>query len=40
MASKEPGSKEPIDTKAVIFAVFATLFVFAVGFASVYTTMR
>lgn len=33
-------AKEPVDTKAVIFAVFAALFVFAVSFASVYTTMR
>lgn len=33
-------TKEPLDTKAVIFAVCAALFVFAVGFASVYTTMR
>ena len=33
-------TKEPVDTKAVIFAVCAALFVFAVGFASVYTTMR
>ena len=33
-------TKEPVDTKAVIFAIFAALFIFAVGFASVYTTMR
>jgi hypothetical protein len=40
MATKEPAAKDPIDTKAVIFTVFAALFIFAVGFASVYTTMR
>jgi len=33
-------AKEPVDTRAVILAVFAALFIFAVGFASVYTTMR
>jgi hypothetical protein len=40
MATKEPAAKEPIDTKAAVFAVLAALFIFAVGFASVYTTMR
>jgi hypothetical protein len=33
-------AKEPVDTKAAIFAVCAALFVFAVGFASVYHAMR
>ena len=33
-------SKEPIDTKAVIFAIFATLFIVAVGIASTYHAMR
>jgi hypothetical protein len=32
--------KEPVDTKAAVFAVFAALFVFAVAFASVYHGMR
>lgn len=32
-------AKEPVDTKALIFTVFAALFIFAVGFASVYHTM-
>jgi hypothetical protein len=33
-------SKDPVDTKAAIFAVCAAIFIFAVGFASVYHAMR
>jgi len=32
--------KDPVDTKAAIFAVCAAVFIFAVAFASLYTTMR
>ena len=33
-------TKDPVDTKAAIFAVCAALFIFAVGFASVYTAIH
>ena len=33
-------TKEPVDTKAAIFAVCAGLFILAVCFATVYTTMH
>jgi hypothetical protein len=33
-------AKEPIDTKAVIFTVFAAIFILAVAFASVHHVIR
>jgi hypothetical protein len=33
-------TKDPVDTKAAIFAVCAAVFIVAVAFASLYTTMR
>jgi hypothetical protein len=33
-------TKDPVDTKALIFTVCAALFIFAVGFASVYSAVH
>ena len=33
-------AKDPVDTKALIFTICAAVFIFAVGFASVYSAVH